>query len=285
MAGQTGARSTARREPARARRRGWRRLALSALCAAGALLGTAAAQPAPPATPPAAPRPAAPAPGDRASRPLDALLAEVDRHTIAASDAALARALGVLGLEPSSEPITRADVERMVDARLLAEEGRRLDLATDAAAVDAAWTEAAERLGGPAEREAWLAAARVPPEWARALVEQDVLRRRFIEERFRAFSFVGESDIDAAMGGAGGDAAAREAVRRRLTDEAVARGVADWLADARKRAKIRILLPPGATAPLVVPMPGRPALRSGGGGRMVTVANAAHSPRPEDPDR
>jgi hypothetical protein len=186
---------------------------------------------------------------------VDRLLAEVDRHTIAASDAALARALGVLGLDASNGPITREEVERMVDARLLAEDGRRLALAPDASAVDAAWAEAAARAGGPASLLAWLAAERLSSDWARALVEQDLLRRRFIEQRFRAFTFVGEADIDAALGGTGGDPAAREAARGRLTEAAVARGLSEWLVDARRRARIRILLPPGGSVPLVVPRP------------------------------
>jgi hypothetical protein len=226
-------------------------LALAIGLALGALHGTAGAQT-------AASAPAAPA----GAYLVDRLLAEVDRHTIAASDTALARALGVFGFDASSGPITREDVERMVEARLLAEEGRRLALAPDLPAIDAAWAEAAARAGGPASLLAWLAAERLSPDWARALVEQDLRRRRFIEERFRAFTFVGETDIDAALGGTGGDPAEREAARSRLTEAAVARGLAEWLVDARGRARIRILLLPGDSVPLVVPMPAaRPTTR------------------------
>lgn len=223
---------------------------------------------------------AAGAPG---ARPLDALLAVVDGHTIAASDAALARALGVLGLAPSRGPITRDDVERMIDARLLAEEARRLNPAPDAEARAGAWAAAGGRAGGPAALDAWLDAHGVPRDWARALVEQDLLRQQFIDQRFRAFVFVGESGVDAALGGTGSDPAAREATRRRLTEAAVARGLAEWLEDARKRARVHILLPPGGTAPLVLPMPGRSALRSGITGRIVAPGHRGPFSGPEDP--
>jgi hypothetical protein len=179
----------------------------------------------------------------------------------------------VLGLGPSAGPITRGDVERMIDARLLAGEARRLDLAPEAEALAAAWAAAADRAGGPAALEAWLDAQGVDRDWARALVEQDVLGRRFVDQRFRAFVFVGEDDVDAALGAAGGSPEAREAARRRLTDDAVARGVAEWLRDARARARWRIFLVPGRTAPLVLPMPAGPALRGGTFRRMVTAGH------------
>ena len=47
------------------------------------------------------------APGVPAAAPFDALLGVVEGRTIAASDIALARALGVLGFASSSSPITR----------------------------------------------------------------------------------------------------------------------------------------------------------------------------------
>ena len=188
------------------------------------------------------------------ARLLDALLAEVDGQTIAASDVALARALGVLGLGPSPGPVTRADVERVVDARLLVEEARRIGIAAEPPALAAAWAEVAARAGGPTALDAWLDDNHVARDWARGLVEQEILRRRFIEQRFRAFVFVGEAEIDAAGPAPDGD---REAVRRRLTEAQVEQGLAEWLAAARARARLHIRLAPGATVPLVLPMPGR----------------------------
>src|SRR5262245_22574805 len=175
--------------------------------------------------------------GPAHAQPLDALLADVDGHTIASSDAAIARALGVLGLAPSGEPVTRDEVERLADAALLVAEGRRLELAPDAAALAAAWAAAGARVGGAAALDAWLAADRIAPAWAKGLVEQEILRERFIEERFRAFVFIGEAEIDAALGGAEGD---REAVRRRLIEAEVQRELAEWLTAARARARRQI---------------------------------------------
>ena len=60
------------------------------------------------------------APGVAAAAPfVDALLGVVEGRTVAASDIALARALGVLGFAPSTSPIAREDVERFVDVLLI----------------------------------------------------------------------------------------------------------------------------------------------------------------------
>src|SRR4029450_3040973 len=60
------------------------------------------------------------APAPPAAAPLlDVLLAVVEGRTVAASDIALARALGVLGFTPSTSPIAGAEIERCVHARVL----------------------------------------------------------------------------------------------------------------------------------------------------------------------
>jgi hypothetical protein len=188
------------------------------------------------------------APGAAAARFVDAVVAEVDGAPITASDVALARALSLFGLTPSAAPIERTTVVRYVDAHLVARAASELGLEGTPEEREGAWRAVAARVGA-ASPEAWLAARGVAPAWARGLVEADARRRRFLEQRFRAFAFVTAAEVEAALGPGAHDAAAREATVERLRAAAVARRVAEWLADARARAAIRVLLAPGETVP------------------------------------
>lgn len=169
---------------------------------------------------------------------MDAALADVNGTVLTLRDVALARALGLFGFSPSQAPVDRPDVERLIDARLVEREAARREIEGAAAAVDAAWQAAGARLGGPEALAAWLAATGVDPGWARQLLEADVRWRRFIEVRFRAFVFVAESDVAAALGTADAPPEERERMRKQLTDEATQRDLDRWLAEARARAVI-----------------------------------------------
>ena len=179
--------------------------------------------------------------------PVDTLLARVDARTISASDVALARALGVFGFAPSSSPITRADVDRFVDVLLVLAEAAKIGVEAEPAAVDAAWAAVATRAGGEAALTQWLADQAIDRDWARRMVEDNVVRSKFRDARFAAFVFPDEEAVTRELGPGQHDDDARERVRDRLTHQAALEAEAKWLADARRRASIRILLPDGAS--------------------------------------
>jgi hypothetical protein len=178
---------------------------------------------------------------------LDTLLAQVDSPTISASDIALARALGVFGFAPSSAPITRADIDRFVDVLLILAEAAKIGVEAEPAAVDAAWAAAAARAGGDAALTTWLADRAIDRDWARRLVEDEVVRSKFLDARFAAFIFPDDAAVNRELGPGQHDEDARERVRARLTRQAAIEAQAKWLDDARRRASIKILLPDGAT--------------------------------------
>jgi hypothetical protein len=186
---------------------------------------------------------------------VDALLGAVDGGTIAASDVTLARALGLLGLEPSAAPIGRAEVERLVEARLLVAEARRLGLTVSPVELEQGWQATADRVGGTAALDRWLAGVGVERAWVRRLVEEELLRRQLVDLRFRSFVFVSESEVEAALGPPPHDADARERARQRLTAQAAERALAAWLSAARERARLRILLADDASVPPPFSMP------------------------------
>jgi hypothetical protein len=158
---------------------------------------------------------------------VDAVLAVVEARTVAASDVALARALGVLGFQPSTSPIDRADLERFIDVLLILDEATRVGVAADPAQIDGAWTAAVAGWGDETTFQRWLDANTLQRSRARRLVEDDVVRARFIETRFTELT-AGES--------------AEQAQR-------------EWLEAARRRASIRVLLP--AETSMELPFPPR----------------------------
>jgi hypothetical protein len=182
-----------------------------------------------------------------AAEPIDTLLAQAGPHTISASDVALARALGAFGFAPSAAPIARADVERYVDALLMLDEAGRIGIEVAPSAVDAAWAAVGARVGGPAALERWLERNAIDRAWARRVVEDDLVRAKFVDARFAAFVFPDEDAIARELGPGAHDETAREQARERLIRQAASEAQASWLADARRRAAIRLLLPAGSS--------------------------------------
>jgi hypothetical protein len=179
-------------------------------------------------------------------RLVDTVVAEIASHPITLSDVALARVLGVLGLEPAPGPITDAEVVRYLDAQLAVREARQLAVEVPAADVDRAWDKA-----GGAALAARLADAGIDPAWGRRILEDDLRIERFVDLRFRAFAFVTDFDVDEALGPGEHDEATRARTRDRLRDDLIARALATWKEDARRRIPIRRV--PGVTGPWSAP--------------------------------
>lgn len=189
-------------------------------------------------------------------RLMDSVLAEVDSRPVTLSDVALARALGVLGLEPSAGPITDTELERYLEAQLALREAGQLAVEVSSADVDRAW-----ELAGGAALAARLDAVGIEPVWARRLLEADLRVDRFVDLRFRAFAFVTEFDVDEVLGPGSHDAATRARTRERLRAAKIAEAFATWKEDVRQRISIRQL--PGVTGPWPAPF----SLGPGPGGK------------------
>ena len=189
-------------------------------------------------------------------RLMDSVLAEVDSRPVTLSDVALARALGVLGLEPSAGPVTDTELERYLEAQLALREATQLAVEVSAADVDRAW----EAAGGAA-LAVRLEAVGIEPVWARRLLEADLRVDRFVDLRFRAFAFVTEFDVDEVLGPGSHDAATRARTRERLRAAKIAEAFATWKEDVRQRISIRQL--PGVTGPWPAPF----SLGPGPGGK------------------
>jgi hypothetical protein len=180
---------------------------------------------------------------------LDRALAEIDGALVTVSDVAIARALGLFELSPAPHAIEATDVERYVEGRLLVREATRLGLEAMAAERTEAWAAVAGRAGGQASLEAWLRSADVDPAWARRLVDEDLMRRRFVEVRFRDLAFVSEAEVTAAMGPGAHGETTREAVRARLESDAARQRLGEWLLETRARSVIRRLVDENARVP------------------------------------
>jgi len=187
---------------------------------------------------------------------VDAVLGDVNGTVLTLSDIALARALGLFGFGPSDVPVSRADVARLMDARLAEREAARLEIEGSASEAEEAWQAAGTRAGGTAALTDWLETTGIDPGWARQMVEADVRWRRFIEVRFRAFVFVADSDVAAAPGSTGATPEERERTRQRLIEETTQRDLAQWLEDARSRARIHYADAADASLPLPFSGPG-----------------------------
>jgi hypothetical protein len=184
---------------------------------------------------------------------VDRVVAEIDGAPVTASDVAIARALGLFELNPATRAIEATDVERYVDGRLLTREATRLGIETTADERTEAWAAAACRVGGQATLEAWLRIADVEPAWARRLVDADLMRRRFVEFRFRDLAFVSEAEVTAAMEPGAHGEAAQEAVRARLEADAARRRLGEWLVETRARSVIHRLVDADARVPDPLP--------------------------------
>jgi hypothetical protein len=186
---------------------------------------------------------------------LDTLLAVVGSRTVAASDIALARALRAYGYVPSSAPMRRADVERYIDVLLILWEAKQIGISVEPVEIDRAWAAAVTQAGGEATVQRWLDAYAIDRDWARHVVEQDVQRAKFFQERFAAFVVPSDEEISRALGPGDHDASAREQARERLARATAERAQAEWLEGARGRAAIRILLSDGVAIPPPFPPP------------------------------
>jgi hypothetical protein len=186
---------------------------------------------------------------------LDTLVAVVDSRTVAASDIALARALGAFGFAPSNAPMRRADVERYADVALILQESEQIGISVEPAEIDRAWAAVAARAGGEATVQRWLDEHAIDRAWARRVVELDVRRTKFFLERFAAFVVPSEDEIGRALGPGQHDEAAREQARERLVRERAEKAQTEWLDAARRRARIRILMADGAEIPPPFPPP------------------------------
>jgi hypothetical protein len=194
-------------------------------------------------------------PADAAATFLDAVLAEVDGAIVTASDAAIGKALGLFGLEASPASIHTADVQRLVDARLVIAEADRLQIAPSPSEVEEAWGVAAARVGGTDVLRGWLDEAGLDEPWVRKLVEADLRRRRFIEVRFRAFAFVTEEDVTKAIGPGPHTPDAREKTVNVLREQITRRELTAWLTEARARAAVRTTGAEGTGLPSPFPLP------------------------------
>lgn len=170
---------------------------------------------------------------------VDAMVAQVGLYTIAASDVALARALGLYGLVPERGPIRAADIDRVIDARLIVAEAERLGISPSPEAVEKAWREVAARRGGMKSFQAWLEEKGISRQWARKLTYADAQRIHFAELRFERFVFIPEEQITRALGPGRHSDDQRERVRETLRKEEADRALTRWLERQRKQAKIR----------------------------------------------
>jgi hypothetical protein len=188
-----------------------------------------------------------------AAQVVDTLVAVVDSRTVAASDIALARALGTFGFTASAAPMARKDIDRYVDVVLILQESERIGISVEPPETDRAWEALVARTGGEAAIRRWLDGNAIDRDWARHVVELDVQRQKFLAERFAAFVIPSEDDITKALPSDQTDEAARERTREALVRAAAEKAQAEWLEGARRRAAIRILIGDGAV--IVPPFP------------------------------
>jgi hypothetical protein len=186
---------------------------------------------------------------------IDTVVAVIDSRTVAASDIALARALGALGFTASAAPMGRQDIDRYVDVVLILQESERIGISVEPLETDRAWDAAVARAGGEAAVQRWLDGNAIDRDWARHVVALDVQRQKFLAERFAAFVIPSEDDVTRALASGQTDEAARERAREALVRAAAEKAQAEWLGGARRRATIRILIADGAVIPPPFPPP------------------------------
>lgn len=196
-----------------------------------------------------------PSAGYGAAAVLDAVLAEVGGAIITASDAGIAKGLGLFGLQSSPPTIGADDVHRLVDAWIIGAEAARLQIAPSSEDLEAAWQAAAGRVGGMDALRRWLDRAGLDEAWVSRLVAADLRRRRFVEVRFRAFVFVPEEALTEALGPGPHTPVVREVTVEALREEITARDLAAWLTEARTRAAIRTTRTDGAGLSPPFPLP------------------------------
>ena len=142
-----------------------------------------------------------------------------------------------------------------VDILLILAEAGRIAISVEPAQADLAWAAVAARAGGQAALDRWLSEHAIDRDWARRLVEEDLLRSKYLDARFAVFVFPDEEAVTSALGPGQHDESEREQVRQKLVREAAVKAQAEWLEGARRRASIKILLPPGASIAAPFPSP------------------------------
>jgi hypothetical protein len=190
-----------------------------------------------------------------AAQLVDTLVAVVDSRTVAASDIALARALGTFGFTAPTAPMGRKDIDQYVDVILVLQESERIGISVEPVETDRAWDAAVARAGGEAAVQRWLDGNAIDRDWARHAVELDVKRQKFLAERFAAFVIPSEDDVTRALVPGQTDEAARDEARATLIRAAAEKAQAEWLVGARRRAAIRILISDGAVIAPPFPAP------------------------------
>jgi hypothetical protein len=186
---------------------------------------------------------------------VDVVLGEVGDTVITAGDIALARGLRLFGLEPSEGPIRAEELERFVDALVVVEEATRLQMTPTAEEASAASNATAMRVGGMEALLSWLDGQGIDRGWARRMVEADLRWRQFIALRFRAFAFVQESQVDAALGPGYHTPAEREKIHESLLAAATEENLAAWVREARSRVRVRHVEFHQREIPVPFPMP------------------------------
>src|SRR5262249_56134780 len=91
--------------------------------------------------------------------------------------------------------IGRSDVDRYVDVLLMLDEAGRIGIEVEPAALDAAWVAIGIRAGGDAALQHWLEQNAIDRDWARRLVEEDIVKAKFLDARFAAFVFPDDDPI------------------------------------------------------------------------------------------
>lgn len=178
---------------------------------------------------------------------VDSVVATVESEVLTASEVALAHRLGLFGFAPGEPAIDAGAVDRLVAVRLALDEARTLGLTAPADDVDAAWVTMAARLGGEAALDAWLDRHAVEREWARRLLADDVVWRRFVDLRFRAFVFVGPDELADALGPGSHTPEEQARARAQLVERGTERDLGAWIAERLKAVRGRRLLTPGTS--------------------------------------
>lgn len=185
----------------------------------------------------------------------DAILAEVELHTVTASDVALARALGLFGLEPSNRPIRTEDLQRFLDALLIVNEASRLNIQASEDELSQVRQAAASLFGGRRKLEAWLEDTGIDAAWTEKLFKQEADRNHFVEQRFGKFVFVSEEQISDALGPGAHGAKEREDKRAVLIQKRAKSELEQWLEEQRQQTQINYLMEKGASVPMPFALP------------------------------
>ena len=131
---------------------------------------------------------------------LDAVLASVAGKTVTVTDVAIGTGAVTIRFAAIGGAHWQGGVESLANAVLMEREAAQLAIGDNREETQAAWDEAADRVGGMPALRTWMTQAGLDEAWVKSLVERDLRRQRFIDLRFRAFAFVSDADVTAALG-------------------------------------------------------------------------------------